>query len=145
MGQPFQKRNEMREVRIVIKTVLLASPCGLCVRDLTPKVREIAPYVTAEQIKRQAFKMAMPGGDLEADMSNPRRAVYYLAGSAIEPPEPEHVKYKQHADRAPDLEKEVMPVKQRTVPAAAGLFTAGRRTPMEWCVDVMELMGAEVL
>lgn len=136
MSQPLTKRNEMREIRTAIKTVLRSAPQGMGLNDLAENVYKLLPDATYEQIKRSVF--IMQGNGITADRSHARN-IYFLDGAVIEPPEPEHLTYKPRAVVKPPLEskKEVMPVRQRTVPAAAGLFTAGRRTPIEWCVDVL--------
>lgn len=136
MSQPLQKRNEMREIRAAIKAILRRAPQGMGLNELAENVYTVLPDATYEQIKRQVF--IMQGNGITADRSHARN-IYFLDGAVAEPPEPEHLTYKPRAVVKPPLEskREVMPVRQRTVPAAAGLFTADRRTPIEWCVDVL--------
>jgi hypothetical protein len=144
MTAPLGKRSEMREIRAAIKSVLLVSPNGLGLRELTQNVYAMQPNATYDQVKGQVFKMQ--GKALAVDRSNSRN-IYFLVGAAVEPPEPEHVKYRTRKIIAPPLEskKEVMPVKQRTVPATTGLFSGHRRSPIEWCVDVLGLMSMGAL
>jgi hypothetical protein len=122
MGTPYAKREEMRAIRIAIKSTLLVAEKGLSLKHLSQKVYAAIPNAKYDQIKQQASNMAEPGGPLQS----PKRAFYCIAGTIVDLPPP------VESNEIPDME-----VIQHVVPAPRCILPQIYRTPMQFCVDVL--------
>lgn len=137
MRADIEKLALTRLIRKTIELVLKDNPAGLRMQELCSlSCKRIQWPLKYDQIERQRRKMA--DVEVSVDRTPPRNYIYSWAyAPAKSGTEPQHSRAVGERAKVADMD-----VIQRTVPAAAGLFTAGHWTPIEWCVDVIASMAA---